>query len=169
MTNLVSTPPDPVTPEATTLVIDGWFPAVDVAAIRDTLRIGEGIVTAERMIAAVEGAVLTALQALSLWRTAHATAGIASLEDIADIAIGGRSRPVVLWDRIIRYYTGAELADNHRDITATSDGRNRADEENLTADEYRRQAHNAVADLLSIGVAGDEDHLPVARNVVDLI
>lgn len=169
MTNLVSTPASPVDAEDATFEVDGWFPAIIIAEIRDKVRIGEGIVTAERMLGAVEGAVLTALQALSEWRAAHATAGIAALSDIDDVNIGSTTRPVVLWERIIRYYTAAELADNHRDITATSDGRDRADEQNLTADEYRRQAHNAVADLLSIGVAGDEDHQTVARNVVALI
>jgi len=169
MTNLVSTPARPVDAEDATMAVDGWFPPVDIASIRASLRIGEGIVTAERMIGAVEGAILTALQALGEWRTAHATAGIATLADIADINIGDRSRPEVLWDRIIRYYTAAEIADNYRDISATSDGRDRAEEENLTADEYRRHAHNAVADLLSIGVAGNDGHIPVARNQVALI
>ena len=164
MNGFVSTPAAPASPLGSSVAADGWFPAVDISNIRDTLRIGEGVVTGPRMYAAAEGAILTALQALSEWRSIHAAAGIDNLDDLDNMTVGGRLRTVILWERIIRYYTAADLADDYRDISATNDGVTRGEEENITADEYRRKAHNAVSDLLSIGAA-----VPVARNIVELI
>lgn len=164
MTNLVSTPAISVTDPESTIPIDGWFPDISLGNIRKTIRMGEGIVSHERLRAAVEGAVITSLIALGEWRAAHILAGSAALDDIDTIMIGDRTRAVILWERAIRYYTAAEIADNHRDITATEEGNIRSDEENITADEYRRQAHNAIADLLSIGA-----DIPTARNAVELI
>ncbi len=171
MTNFVATPSDPETPDNAMVEVDGWFPAISLSSIRATVRIGEGVVTHARLVAAVEGAIITALRALAAWRSAHASAGVASLETLPDIAMAGSTRPVILWQRIIRYYAAAEIADNHRDITATDEGQIRASEENMSADEYRRQAHNAVADLISIRPAHDDDFDPVdgQRNRVVLI
>lgn len=164
MSGFISSPATPVDPDDASVVMDGWFPDILVADIRAKVRMGEGIVSHERLLGAIEGAALTALRMLSDWRSAIATTGIAKLEDIEDISIGGKTRPVIIWERIIRYYTAAEIADLYRDISATVEGRDRADEENISADDYRRLAHNAVTDLLSIGA-----ETPVQRNMVELI
>jgi hypothetical protein len=168
MSGFISTPPAPVTSQDAILVVDGWFPPINLAGIRDTLRIGENIVTDARLRAATEGAIITAMRSLSDWRSIHAAAGIDNLIDVPGNAgemtiIGGRSVAMILWERIIRYYTAADLADDYRDISATIDGRARADGESLSADDYRRKGHNAVTDLLSFGAAR------VARNLVELI
>ncbi|MEW4466315.1 head completion/stabilization protein [Parasphingorhabdus sp. JC815] len=164
MSGFISSPALPVDPVDATVVMDGWFPDIRVADIRSKVRMGEGVVSHERLLGAIEGAALTALKMLSKWRSAIAATGIARLEDIDDISIGGKSRPVIIWERIIRYYTAAEIADLYRDISATIEGRDRADEEDISADGYRRLAHNAVTDLLSIGA-----ETPVQRNMVDLV
>ncbi len=71
---------------------------------------------------------------------------------------------MVIWERIIRYYAAAEIADTHRDLVATDQANIRGENERLTADDYRRMAHNAVSDLLSIGA-----DKPVPRNRVSLL
>ena len=172
MNGLVSTHSPLITPENSEYVVDGWFPPIDLAALRNRVRIGEGVVSHERLFNAVEGAVLTALRNLAEWRALHALDGIDALTDIDDIQIGGINRPVVLWNRIILYYTAAEIADTHRDISATDQGDTRADQENVSADDYRRLAHNAINDLRSIKpllADGSEDTARIARNIVDLI
>jgi hypothetical protein len=161
---LVSTPAAPASPQGSTVAADGWFPEVDVTAVRAKIRIGDGIVTHERMVAAIEGAMLSAFRALAAWRTKQVLAGVAELADIGDVGINGKTPAIVIWERIITYYTAAELGDTHRDISATDQGTIRADEERRSADDYRRMAYHAVADMLSIGEA-----VPVQRNRVELI
>lgn len=173
MSDLISTPPSPASPVDSKVTVDGWFPDVDVNELRKAVRMGENIVTHERLVAAIEGAILTALRNLSLWRAAHASAGIASLEDVPDtvdiggaptpVEINGEPRTVILWQRIIRHYAAAQIADEYRDLVATDQQIQRSDEQTITGDQHRRMGHNAVADLQSIG--GDT----VLRNSVELI
>lgn len=173
MSDLISTPPAPASPANSKVTVDGWFPDVDVGELRKTVRMGENIVPHERLVAAIEGAILTALRNLAAWRAGHASAGIASLQDVPDtIDIGGVPQPVeinseprsvILWHRIIRHYTAAAIADEYRDLIATDQQIQRSDEATITGDQHRRMGHNAVADLQSIG--GDT----VLRNSVELI
>lgn len=165
MSDLISTPPSPASPADSKVAADGWFPDVDCNDLRDEVRLGEGIVPHKRLVAAIEGAMLHAFRALSDWRTTHAAAGIASLADVPDtVTIGGDPRPVVLWRRIVRYYAAAEIADGYRDLIATDQQSQRSDERRVSADDYRRMAHAAVADLRSIGADAS-----VQRNHAELI
>jgi len=157
-------PPDGTDPDDAEVAADGWFPPVALAGIRDTIRLGEGVVPTSRLIAAIEGAILTSLRALAAWRTAHALEGAAALADVTDDEVAGANKAVLLWQRAVRYYAAAELADQHRDLTATDDGLDRAEEKSETADDYRRLAYAAVADLLSIGAEE-----PEPRNRVSLV
>lgn len=149
------------------VTVDDWFPAIDVNAVRESVLMGDSIVTHDRLVAAIEGALIHAMRQLAVWRSGHAAAGIASLADVPDpeaIMINDEPRALILWRRIIRFYTAAEVADIHRRLIATDQQIQRSDEQRLTGDEYRRMGHNAVADLKSIGADA-----PVARNSVELI
>lgn len=150
MTGLVAPPPS-ADPVDASVAADGWFPPVTMAAIRDTIRLGEGTVTTPRLKAAMEGAILSGLRALSEWRSARASEGAADLASVTTDEIAGRNKAELIWERVVRYYAAAELADQHRDITATDEGLDRAEEKALTANDYRRLAYAAVADLASIG------------------
>ncbi len=162
MAGLVSPPPS-TDPADANIAADGWFPPVAMATIRDTIRLGEGVVTTQRLEAAMEGAILSGLRDLAEWSIARALEGATELAQVTDAQIGGRNMAVLLWERVVRYYTAAELADQHRDITATDEGLDRAEEKAVTADYYRRLAYAAVADLASIGGA------PVLRGKVSLV
>lgn len=163
MTGLISSPAAPVDPVDASVAADGWFPPIALTDVRDRLRLGEGAVTTARLTEAIEGGMLHALRELAEWRTAHVLAGRADLAAITPDQINGQNVAVVLWQRIVRYFAGADLAADYRDVTATDQGLDRAAEKDLTSDELRRRALAAVADLLSIG--GD----PVPRNRVELI
>lgn len=170
MNGFVSTPAAPASPLGSSVAADGWFPAVDLNALRAKIRIGDGTVTDPRLITAIEGAMLTAFRALAGWRTKQVLAGAATLNEIGVAEINNKRPAVLIWERIILYYAAAELADTHRDISATDQGNIRADEEMRTADEYRRMGHYAVADMLSIPAAGeDATETRVQRNRVELI
>lgn len=174
MSDLISTPPAPASPVNSKVAVDGWFPDIDVTKLREAVRMGENIVPHARLVAAIEGATVTALRNLAQWRAGHAAAGIAELADVPDtveiagqpvtVEINGQPRTLVLWDRIIRHYTAAEVADQYRDLVATDQQVQRAEEQTVTADQHRRMGHNAVADLQSIGADA-----AVLRNSVELI
>jgi hypothetical protein len=163
MTGLISSPVPAPEPEETSVGADGWFPPIALADVRDRLRLGEGVVTTARLTEAIEGGMLHAFRELVDWRTVQVLAGHETLDAVTDLEINGRNLAVTLWERIVRYFAGADLAADYRDVTATDQGLDRAAEKDLTSDELRRRALAAVADLLSIG--GD----PVARNLVELI
>lgn len=150
MAGLVAPPPSADPPNAS-VAADDWFPAVELAEIRDTIRLGEGVVPTPRLIAAIQGAILSGLRDLSEWRSARASEGAADLAAVTTDQVAGRNKAELIWERVVRYYTAAELADQHRDISATDEGLDRAEEKALTADDYRRLAYAAVADLASIG------------------
>jgi len=164
MTGLVAPAPGVDAAEAGTVVADGWFPEISLADVRGQVRLGEGAVTTTRLTAAIEGAMLSALRTLASWRTARVTEGATSLAQVTDQTINGVNVAEMLWQRAIRYHAAAELADGHRDLSATNEGLDRADEKDLTADDYRRMAYHAEADLMSIGA--DE---PAPRNRVSLL
>lgn len=163
MTGLISSPVPIPDPTAAQVVADGWFPPIALADIRDRLRLGEGAVSTPRLTEAIEGAMVHAMRELADWRSTHAAAGVAQLAGVTVQQLNGQNLAVLLWGRIVRYFAGADLAADYRDVSATDQGLDRAQEKDLTGDELRRRALAAVADLRSIG--GD----PVARNMVELL
>ena len=165
----LTAPADNTAPAGQTIAADGWFPAIETEAVRQTVRLGEGTVTDARRGAAIEGAVPSALRALAAWRSVHAAAGIAQLDQVTPDEIGGRNLAVVIWERIIRFYAAAELADMHADVSATDDGMDRDEEKRDAADMYRRKAYEAVADMRAIGAVTPAAIAASARNRVELI
>jgi hypothetical protein len=163
MTGLISSPVPIPEPAAAQVVADGWFPPIALADVRDRLRLGEGVVTTPRLTEAIEGGMVHALRELADWRSAHAAAGVAQLADVTAQQLNGQNYAVLLWQRIVRYFAGADIAADYRDVTATDQGLDRSQEKDLTSDELRRRALAAVADLRSIGGPA------VARNMVELL
>lgn len=163
MTGLISSPVPAPDPDEAQVVADGWFPPIALADVRDRLRLGEGVVPTARLTEAIEGGMVHAFRELAEWRAARVLEGAAALENVTAATLNGRNYAVLLWERVVRYFAGADLAADYRDVTATDQGLDRAAEKDLTSDELRRRALAAVADLRSIG--GD----PVARNRVELI
>ena len=163
MTGLISVPAKPIDEDDPEVVADGWFPAVTLASVRERLRLGEGVVTTERLIEAIEGGMIHAFRELAEWRTARVLEGAAQLADVTTDQINGQNYAELLWARIVRYFAGAALYGDYRDVTATDQGLDRAAEKDDTSAELRRRALDAVTDLRSIG---GED---VPRNRVELI
>ncbi|AIT79096.1 head completion/stabilization protein [Novosphingobium pentaromativorans] len=144
-------PPDPASPEGFSVEGDGWFPAIDCNKMRDALRIGE-MVTNARLVEAIKGGQLTIDRELADWRTAREDEGAADLTEVEPTRmIGGDHRLSLLYIRAVRFAAAAELAELHRDLTATQDGQARADTEATTAQEYHRLATNAVRDIIGTG------------------
>lgn len=167
MSDLISTPPSPASPMGSLVGAGDWYPAVDCNDLRDEVRLGENIVPHKRLVAAIHGAILHAARQLQDWQRAQRAAGVEALFALPDpdaIVIDGIPRAVLLWRRIVRYYAAAEIADGHRDLVAADQQAQRGDERRVSADDYRRMGHAAIADLRSIGA-----DTPVQRNHVELL
>ena len=148
--SFVSIPPSPASPANSVVEGDGWYPDIDCNAFRDVLRIGS-MATHERVVGAIEGAIVTVEGELAKWRAAHETKGAASLAEVEpDRKTAGQHRLTLIYTRAVRFHAAAELAETHRDLTATQDGQARADTEATTAEEYLRRATHAVRDILGV-------------------
>ncbi|WP_374406509.1 head completion/stabilization protein [Pelagerythrobacter sp.] len=156
-------PPDNADPADAVVFADGWFPDIPLALVRDRFRLGDNVVTTPRLVSAIEGAMISAFRALALWRAERIVAGAATFDLVTLARLNDRNMAEVLWERIIGNFAAAELADTHRDVSATDDGLDRAEEKSETADDYRRLAYHAIADLQSLG--GE----PAPRNRVALV
>lgn len=163
MNSFTPTPMAPPDDPDAQVAADGWFPPVRLDDVREGMNIGGGAITQLQLTMAIEGGMLSALRQLAPWRTTQALAGAASLADVTAQTLGGKNLAVLLWTRAVGYYAAADLAAGNRDIASSDSGLARASEKASLAEEYRREGHAAIADLLSIGGA------PVARNRVEML
>lgn len=162
-TGIIAVPATPWDPANEEVVADGWFPPVKLDTVRNSARLGGGTITTERLTSAIEGAMLHAFRELADWRSTKARAGIARLADVTADTLNNANLAVKLWERVVINFASAEIFAAERDISATDQGLDRAAEKDTAADEARRVALAAVADLRSLGGA------PVGRNRVKLI
>ncbi|WP_225206229.1 head completion/stabilization protein [Novosphingobium huizhouense] len=146
--SFVATPVPPSSPPSSVVPGDGFWPDIDVAAMRDALALGPGVPHA-RLLGAIEGGLLAVEGQLAEWRARAESAGATSLDQVEpDRTIAGEVRAVVLWTRAVRFAAAAEIADLHTEMSATGHGAAAAPEKRLTAADYRRLSTEAVRDLL---------------------
>ncbi|MGV3511909.1 MAG: head completion/stabilization protein [Novosphingobium sp.] len=146
--SFVALPASPVSPDNAVVPGDGWYPDIDVNAMRDALRITDQV-THARIVGAIEGGLLTVEGELAFWRATQESEGFAALDEIEpDRMIGGEHRLTLLYTRAVRFHAAAELAELHRDLSATTDGATRAEPQLLTAEDYRKHATAAIRDIL---------------------
>ena len=149
--SFVTLPPSPASAAGSKVAGDGWWPDIDCNAMREELRLGDSVPHA-RLVAAIEGGLLTAEGELAEWRAVQESAGAVELAQVEPArTINGKPRAVVLWTRVVRFAAAAELAELHRDMTATTRGQTVADDEQLTAADYRKFCTQAVRDLIGTG------------------
>ncbi|WCT76284.1 head completion/stabilization protein [Novosphingobium humi] len=163
MSSFTPTPMAPPDDPDAQVVADGWFPPVRLEEVREGLNIGGGAITQLQLTLAIEGGMLTAMRQLAAWRSARALAGAASLADVTTDTLNEKNRATLLWTRAVGYYAAADIAAGNRDLASSDTGLARASEKAALADEYRREGHAAIADLLSISGPA------VARNRVEML
>ncbi|MES2905064.1 MAG: head completion/stabilization protein [Pseudomonadota bacterium] len=150
MTGFVAMPPPPQSPDGAMIEADGWFPAIDANAMRDSMLLRIDVPHA-RLVAAIHGALLSATMDLTEWKAGHVAAGAIDLGAVSpDATIGGQHRLTLLFVRAVRFAAAAELADLARDSAATPDAIDRLADEPTTAAEMRRQYISAIRDILSV-------------------
>lgn len=170
MSGFISAPAAPPSPADSKVAGDAFWPDIDVNAARAALRLGDSMVTHERLVAAIEGGMIAVMTDLAAWRARQEAAGADKLEEVAPtLEVGGSPIAVVLWQRAVRYHAAAELADAHTDLAATNEGVTRAQDKREIADDYRRMSAVAVGRLSALGEA-DPAETPLAGGlIVDLV
>lgn len=159
MGTLIANGGAPATPPADDgkpITNDGFWPDVDLAQMRQSTRL-TGNVTAERLRASVIEAMLFVNDQLAVFRAQKMAEGWESAADIGD-TLAGASHLVHRYLRAVASTVQADLAEKYRDFDSTRVGDLRADHESLAADDFRRNATWAIADILGR-----------PRNVVELI
>lgn len=169
--SFIATPPAPASPPASVVAADGTFwPEIDVNALRNALRLGDSVVSHERLTAAIEGAVASLMLELRAWRAAQEEAGAAELADVEpDLELNGDPIAVALWNRAVRFSAAAEVNDAYADLTATDEGGQRGAERRTVADDYRRQSITAVRQLTHLGTLLTDAPTASGGTLVDLI
>ncbi len=151
MSGFVPMPPAPQSPDASVVKADGWFPEIDVNAMRSAMRL-RGEVPHGRLVEAIRGGILTATIDLAQWKAAWVEQGKVSLAGVKpDDKIDDEHRLTMLFTRAVRFYAAAELADLARDSSATQDEVDRIEEESLVAPDMKRTALQAIRDILGVG------------------
>lgn len=145
------------TPIDGTLTNDGFFPDIDLSALRDAMRL-DGTVALERLRHAARDAILTVNDELAAWRARQRAAGAATLADVPAPRIDGESAHVSRYRRAVYHLTHADVTEKYRGYDTTKSGGQVAADLAATVDDSRRAARWAISDILG-----------VARSTVELI
>lgn len=135
---------------------DGFWPDIDLPTMRAVSRL-TGNVTPERLRSAAVAAIIYVNGELAAYKATQVASGWDSAADIGE-SIDGKRQLVQLYLRAVTSTVQADLADAYRDWDNTRAGDYRADIETVAADDFRRNAWWAIADIRG-----------VRRNVVELI
>ncbi|RKU01831.1 phage head protein [Burkholderia sp. Nafp2/4-1b] len=125
-----------------TLENDGFFPDIELAALRDAMRL-DGTVTRERLMHAARAAMLSVNAELAAWRAQQRANGCAALADVSPAHVAHYRRAVYC-------LTHADVTEQYRGFDVTQRGE-AAEHLADTIDTSRRNARWAISDLLGIG------------------
>lgn len=128
---------------------DAFWPGVSVAAVREALRLPT-VATDDRLRNAIVAGMISATRELRQWKAARIGQGYASLADVPADTIDGKSVLLLLWQRAVASFAGADLVETHHDISATGTGKDRIEEDALTSGDHRRNALHAIRDMLDV-------------------
>ena len=140
------------TAEAFTLVNDGFWPDIDADHLRAAQRIDAAVTNARLELAAV-AAMVAVNRDLSAAKAEWLASGFGTLAEVPADQIASASMHVHGYRRAVYSLTSAEVAERYRSYDAANSGAKNADQEEPSADDYRRDARDAVRDILGIGHA----------------
>lgn len=146
----------PPTDDGAPIRNDGFWPDIDLGALRASTRL-TGNVTAARLRTSAIAAVLFVNAQLAAFRARTHAEGWDTAADV-DETLDGKSVLVQRYLRAVACSVQADLAEHYRDWDTTRAGDHRAESETAAADEFRRNAQWALADILGR-----------SRSVVELI
>ncbi len=146
-TNVCDPPVSPPAPLTAPVEHDGWFPGVDLTALRAQARIRD-TVTPERLREAALAALIWVGDQLADWQAAQIAAGYATLAAVPAPTIEGERRTLILYRQAVTAWTKALVVERYRDTDLTGAGERRADDLDPAVGELRRDAIHAVRAIL---------------------
>lgn len=143
-----TTPPNDPAPLGT-VSAGAWWPTIDLAALRDAMRL-DGAITPQRLLPAVQEAVATTAELLAAWALARQDEGRNSLAAVPALQVDGESIHVQRFRRAVYCHAKANLIERYSDYDTTGRARKDDQEESreTQAEQYRRDATWAVRDIL---------------------
>jgi hypothetical protein len=132
-----------------TLTNDGFWPDIDADHLRERQRIGSNVTNARLEEAAV-AAIISVNRELRTLKLRYMAQGAETLADVPADQIQDESELVHIYRRAIYSTASAEVLERYRTYSATNSGAAKGEEEEQSADDYRRDARFAIRDLLGI-------------------
>jgi hypothetical protein len=139
---------EPTTPDVI-VRNDGWFPDIDLRALRAAMRL-DGTVTHERLREAVVNAMASVNAELGAWQARQVAAGHADLASMPAPAVDGESVQLARYRRAVYHLAHADLTERYRDFDTTPSGERRAMDLDATIADARRNARWALSDLRAL-------------------
>lgn len=136
--------PEPEAPEP--IENNGFWPAVDPAHFRAAERILT-TVTVERVEHALRAAMADINRQLRGWQADRQAAGAATIDDVTPPSWQAPGVYPLLYRRAVYATAHASLLERYREVSATNAGDERGEAKADAADDYRRDARWAVAEL----------------------
>lgn len=130
-----------------TIINNGFFPNIELLAVRNAMRI-DGTVINERLKQAVIEAMATVNADLKSYRLNAQQAQKPNLQACDDEQINGESVLVYKYKRAVYCLAIANLYERYRSYDSTKDGHDKAEELESTAGDLKRDYHFAVRDIL---------------------
>ena len=144
--SFVSVPPtDPPLP----ILNSAFWPDINPADCREAMRL-DGTVNEKRLRAALIEAAASVNVELAAWRQTQQDAGYTTLAGVPADEIDGESVLVQRYRRAVYGFAAANLTERYRSFDATKSGHEQADDLDLTIDDLRRDARNAISDIVGI-------------------
>ncbi len=126
-----------------------WWPEIDLAALRDAMRL-DGTITPQRLLPAVQEAVAATIGQLAAWAKTREDEGHASLAAVPALQIDGESINVQRFRRAVHCHAKANLLERYSDYDTTGRerGKDQGEARDDQAEHHRRDATWAVRDIL---------------------
>lgn len=121
-----------------------FWPDVDLKKLRASLRY-EGTVTAERLRQAVKTAISEVNNELDDYRRTQLVLGFATLAEVPADMVDGESIRLTHYQTAVCALTGAAIVERYRGYDAN--GTRKAEEINLSADDYWRDARFSISKI----------------------
>lgn len=143
-----NTAPRPTQQSGQEVINSGKFwPEISLNEMRLAMRIDNNV-TSERLFHAAVAATGFVNGQLDDIRRRAVSDGLLTLEAVSDEQINGESFAVLRYRRAVYCYTAAMLFESYADAAATGKTADRAESKQRQAEDYRREGHYAVADLI---------------------
>ncbi|NNC24269.1 head completion/stabilization protein [Salinisphaera sp. USBA-960] len=125
---------------------NGFWPSIDPADVRATERLSEAV-TGARLVAALTAAIADTNRQLADWQADQVAAGHATIDSVPVAPWQTTGHHTTLYRRAVAAAAHADLLERYREISATQAGDDMGQAKTDAADDYRRAARWAIAEI----------------------